>query len=102
MSRVRMGINRRWYELAVPRSGFDSLVFRVAHRLLSPGSGEMARLRGYLRLKAWRRCRTTRERLRVLGFALKLPARAARGSWRAVKVHGEVARREQVSRPQQF
>jgi hypothetical protein len=97
-----MTINWARYRLAAPRPGVDTLAFRALHWLVSPGSSEMARLRGYLRVKQWRQCRSIRERAHILKLGLKLPARAARDSYRAIHAHGEIARREGVSSSRQF
>ncbi|HEY0972448.1 MAG TPA: sugar-transfer associated ATP-grasp domain-containing protein [Gemmatimonadales bacterium] len=98
-----MSIAPEKYDIRCSDSGWDRFLFRFEHWLLSPGSTDMGRLRGYLRLKQWRDCRTTRERLHAIRVAMKLPARALRDSWKAIGDYGEHVEREHgVSRQQQL
>jgi hypothetical protein len=75
----------------------------VEHWLLSAGTSDVAKLRGYLRVKTWRQCNTPRSRAHAIGVLAKLPARAYRESSRAVAVHGgRVAREFGVSAARQL
>jgi hypothetical protein len=94
-----------WTEYDLPRSDstWGRLAFRLEHLLLSPGTSDMGRLRGYLRMKEWRACSSARERLFTLKVAAKLPARAVRESRQAVARYGDaVAREAGVSRRRQL
>ena len=82
------------YDIRVSDAWLDRTLLRIEHRLLSPGASDMAALRGYLRLKAWRSCRTRGDRLRAVLALVKLPARALRGARQAVAEHGERVRRD--------
>jgi hypothetical protein len=98
-----MAIDPAKYDVRLTDSRRDRLLFRLEHWLLTPGSGDVAQLRGYLRVKTWRDCRTPGERLRAIRVAAKLPARALRDGWRAVRTSGSlVARQHGVSRPRQL
>jgi len=80
---------------------WDRLLFRVEHWLLSPGRSDMAKLRGYLRVREWRKL-SRRERLRAIKVLLKWPVHSYRESVRAVAEYGEWVTREfGVSRGQQ-
>jgi hypothetical protein len=83
-----MPIDPRRYDITQPSSRIGWMLFRLEHRLLTPGSGDVALIRGYLRLKAWRDCTTLLQRVQLVKMVLKLPARALRGSWAAVRQHG--------------
>lgn len=90
------------YAIPVGSRRLDRLVFHLEHALLSPGRSDVARLRGYLRLKAWRGGRTVGARLHALKVAVKLPARAAREAWRSARERGALVERETgVSRHRQ-
>jgi hypothetical protein len=100
---ARMPID--WTEYEVPRTHtlWDRLAFRLEHRLLAAGPSAMGQLRGYLRMKEWRDCSSTRERLHALKVAAKLPARALRDARRAVATYGgPVAQHDGVSPGQQL
>lgn len=91
------------YDVRLSSSRWDRLAFRVEHALLSAGTSDMARLRGYLRVREWRQCASWRERAQALRSLVKLPARAWRDSWRATRVHGgHIARDHGVSRGRQL
>lgn len=89
-----MSIDSKKYDLTLSDTLWDRLAFRLEHWLLSAGSSDMARLRGYLRVKAWRDCDSAAARLHAIKVAAKLPARALRDSRRAVQEHGGHAARE--------
>jgi hypothetical protein len=98
-----MPIDPHRYDIAQPSSRIGWMLFRLERRLLTPGSGDVAVIRGYLRLKAWRDCTTLLQRLQLFKVVLKLPARALRGSWAAVHEHGGfVAAQFGVSRARQL
>jgi hypothetical protein len=91
------------YDIALSDSRWDRVLFGLEHRLLSPGTSDTARLRGYLRVKEWREARSLRERLHRLRVAAKLPARAVRSARAAVRAHGDWVRQEAgVSPRRQF
>lgn len=91
------------YDVRLSSSRWDRLAFRVEHVLLSAGTSDMERLRGYLRVREWRQCTSWRARGRALSALVKLPARAWRDSWRALGEHGShVARTHGVPRWRQF
>jgi len=91
------------YAVRLSDSRWDRLAFRIEHWLLSAGTSDMAKLRGYLRVKAWRDCRSTSERLHAVKVLAKLPARALRESRRAVDSYGDqVAREFGLSRARQL
>jgi len=83
-----MAIDPHKYDLRLSESRWDRLMFRIEHWLLSPGSSDVARLRGYLRVKDWRRHTSTRERLHAIKVTAKLPARALREAAHAVETYG--------------
>lgn len=83
-----MALDTEKYDVLVADSRWDRPAFRLEHWLLSPGSSDMAQLRGYLRVKAWRDCRSPRTRLHAIKAVVKFPARALRDSWRAVIEYG--------------
>ena len=88
-----MPIDPDVYDVPLTASRWDRVLFRLEHLLLSRGASDVARLRGYLRVREWRAQRSARERLHAIKVAAKLPARALRESWRAVgKYGGPVAR----------
>lgn len=89
-----MAIDPAVYDVPVSAARWDRALFRLEHRLLSPGTSDVARLRGYLRVREWRAHRSARERLHALKVAAKLPARAARDAWRAVREYGKPFERE--------
>lgn len=89
-----MPISVSKYDLRLSDSRWDRLAFRVEHWLLSPGSSDMAQLRGYLRVKAWRDRTSARDRLWALKATLKRPARTLRESWQAARQYGADARRD--------
>ena len=91
-----MAFDLNSYDLRTPRTSSGMALFHMGHRLLTPGSCDVARLRGYLRLKTWLDCRSTSERVHVTKVAAKLPARALRESLRAIRANGAVAEREGV------
>jgi len=96
-----MDLNK--FQLPLSDSRWDRLAFRVEHWLLSAGASDVAKLRGYLRVKAWRDCTSAADRLHAVKLLLKLPARAARDSWRAVSTYGaDVARESDVARSRQW
>jgi hypothetical protein len=98
-----MAIEPTKYDIRCSASSWDRLLFRLEHWLLSPGSTEMGRLRGYLRLKQWRDCTTPADRWRRVKVAAKLPARALRDSWRAIGEHGgHVVAEHGISRERQL
>lgn len=98
-----MSIDRSRYEIRLSGSRWDRLALRAEHWLLSPGRSDTARLRGYMRVKEWRDCRTADERLHAVKVAAKLPLRAFREARLAVAAHGEAAAREYgVSRRRQL
>lgn len=84
-----MSIDPHQYDIRCSDSMWDAMLFRLEHWLLSPNSTPTGRLRGYLRLKEWRDCRTTGQRLHALKVAMKLPARALREAREALAEHGE-------------
>lgn len=83
-----MAIDTHKYDVRLSDSRWDRLVFRLEHWLLSPGSSDVAKLRGYLRVKDWRKHTSARERLHAIKVAAKLPARAFREASRAVDTYG--------------
>jgi hypothetical protein len=64
---------------------------RALHALLSGGTSEAAKLRGWYRLLLWLECTTPRAKLRAVCGLVKLPARAAREALRGVRDHGTAA-----------
>ncbi len=98
-----MSLDPVTYDIPFTKTRWDRVVFALELRLFSPGSSDMARLRGYLRVKRWRNQRGMRARLRAAKSAIKLPARAAREAWHAVTLHGGWATRHYgVSRARQL
>lgn len=83
-----MPLDPQKYELRLTDRWADQLRFRLEHWLLTPGRNDVARLRGYMRVKAWRDCRTPAERRFALKVAAKMPARALREARAAVHKHG--------------
>ena len=98
-----MAIDPRKYDLSLTESRRDRLAFRLEHWLLSPGTSEMAQLRGYLRVKTWRDCESGAERLHAIKVAAKLAPRALRDALQAVRTYGDRATRGSgVSRSRQL
>lgn len=90
------------YDIRLSASRWDRLAFRLEHWLLSAGASDMAKLRGYLRVKAWREMGSPRERLGAVRALAKLPARALRDAWRAVGARGDIAAEAGVPRWRQI
>jgi hypothetical protein len=97
-----MPVDLKKFDVRLSASTWDRLFFRVEHWLLSAGGSDMAKLRGYLRVKNWRNAGSPRERLHAIKVLLKLPAHSYRESVRAVAEYGDWVTREfGVSRGQQ-
>ena len=84
-----MPLSVKQYDIDLSNSRWDRLVFEIEHWILSLGRSDIAKLRGYLRVKAWRDDRSGSARLRAIFAAAKLPVRALRDAWRAVGAHGD-------------
>ncbi|HEU4630925.1 MAG TPA: sugar-transfer associated ATP-grasp domain-containing protein [Gemmatimonadaceae bacterium] len=98
-----MALDPTKYDVPLSGSRWDRTLFRLEHWLLTPGRTPVGELRGYLRVKTWRDARSARERLHAVKLATKLPARALRDSWKAVREHGErVAHEDGIPRHQQL
>ena len=97
-----MPINSKKYDVTLSDSRWDRLAFRVEHWLLSPGSSDMAELRGYLRVKQWRDRVAAGERGPALKATLKRPLRTLREAWQASAAYGDAARAAGVSRGRQL
>jgi hypothetical protein len=97
-----MPIDPNQYDVALGHSLADRLAFRMEHWLLSPGTSDVGRLRGYLLVKTWRDCTSVRERLHLLKAAAKFAPRAARDAVEAVRKYGDHVTREYgISRQRQ-
>lgn len=90
------------YDIRLSDSRWDRLSFRLEHWLLSAGTSDMSKLRGYLRVKEWRDCTSPRERLRAGVVLAKLPLRALREARSAVGKHGDLGEEAGVSRGRQL
>lgn len=97
-----MPIDPKKYDVALSDSRWDRLAFRVEHWLLSPGTSDMAELRGYLRVKQWRDRAATGERMHALKATLKRPLRTLREAWQATGAYGGGVRAAGVSRGRQL
>src|SRR4051812_28638656 len=83
-----MPLNVKQYDIELSDSRWDKFAFRLEHWILSPGSSDIAKLRGYLRVKAWRDDKSASARLHAIVSAAKLPLRALREALLSVNAYG--------------